>query len=133
MLMAVLGMAIGAQAQTTYPFTGNGAGDTVTNAGLDSLTYKINTTNNKAASIQIVVTKVSGTVAGTAVLYGSNDLKNYVAIGADSLTLADQTTNTKIWVIPATTGVVYAKYKVVVTGSGTMKATCKAYITALKN
>lgn len=54
---------------------------------------------NDVASFQVVQAKTSGTVAGTAYLQGSLDGVNYLNIGADSLTFADQAINTQIWTV----------------------------------
>jgi len=76
------------------------------------------TAGYSTVSIQPVVTKVSGTVAGTVVLYGTVDGTNYVSTG-DTLTLTDVATKTVIWnVTPAK----HAKYRVVAVGTGTMNA-----------
>lgn len=48
-------------------------------------------------TLQAIVTKTSGTVAGNVVVQGSLDGTNYVNISTDTLTLANQSINTKIW------------------------------------
>ena len=99
------------------------------------------------ASIQLIETKVSGTVGGTAILVGSNDGVNFVNIcrpsvaasslqlrTTDSLTSTDVTTNTKIWVLsnkPDAMGnpticVPYQYIGIKKTGTGTMNSTIKA-------
>lgn len=96
--------------------------DTVTNTGTSFHTITVSGTFNSGL-IQFVGTKISGTVAGTAILYGSVDGTNYVSLG-DTLTQTNVTTNTKVWsnVRPN-----YPYYKVVVTGSGTMAQQTKCY------
>lgn len=117
-LALALAFCISVNAQNTVTnMTGNGA--TVTNSGSASCSLAVNYTHEQL-SIQITATKVSGTIAGTAILYGSVDGTNYNAIGSDTLTLTNVTTNTKVWVL---TNANYAYYKVTVTGSGTMAAT----------
>lgn len=102
-------------------------------------------------SIQLIETKATGTVAGTAVLVGSNDGRNFVDISRpsiaatslrpaykDTLTSTNITTNTKLWVISNATGTdgstpyspPYLWYGIRKTGSGTMLSTIKAYVTA---
>ncbi len=102
------------------------------------------------ASIQLVETKVSGTVAGTAVIVGSNDGVNFVNVcrpsvaanslqlrATDTLTSTDVATNTKIWVWSnkadpmgnPTVAFPYRYIGIKKTGSGTMKSTIKAYAT----
>jgi starvation-inducible outer membrane lipoprotein len=92
-------------------------GDTAVNTTAVSKIF-IATAGYNAVSIQHVITKQSGTVAGIARLYGSLDGVNYVATG-DTLTLANVTTNTTIWKI---TNTPYVYHKITVTGSGTMAA-----------
>lgn len=70
--------------------------------------------------IQSVVTKVSGTVGGSVILQGSLDGVNYKSIGADTLTLANQTTNSHIWTLDNSR---YYFYRTKATGTGTMNAT----------
>lgn len=80
--------------------------------------------NYSNVSLQAVITKVSGTIAGTAKLYGSLDGINYLKIATDTLALANVTTNTYIWTPgPAK----YLYYKINVVGVGTMKATMKGW------
>lgn len=98
--------------------------DTVVNAGTEYATLKVANSGSNV-SVQIVATKISGTVAGTAVLQASNDGVNYVSIGADTLTLTNVTTNTHLWSVSANP---YIYYRVKVTGSGTMVATIKGYL-----
>lgn len=83
-------------------------------------------------SIQYIGTKVSGTVGGTAKLWGSIDGTNYVLapnlMFKDTLnayTNTDVTTNTKIWVVDRSP---YLYYRVAVAGTGTMVATVAAYV-----
>lgn len=85
------------------------------------------TAGYQSASFQVVVTKVSGTVAGKVYFKGTIDGTNYVNI--DSLTLANVTTNTKVFTdVPAK----YAKYNLQGVGSGTMNALQKVYYLSRK-
>lgn len=71
------------------------AGDTLTTtAGKDSVTkiVKVSAGYN-LLSLQVVTTKISGTVVGKAYVYGSHDGVNYV-ISDSSSAFANQTTNT---------------------------------------
>lgn len=77
-----------------------------------------------AIGIQAKVTKVSGTVAGTAIIQGSLDGTNYVTIGSDTLTFSDQATNTKVWAI---TPSVYQYHRVKFVSSGTQVSIPKVY------
>lgn len=121
-MLALGAIAFTAKAQLiTFSHTASNPSGTVTNAGTDTMNAAING-YSAATGIQLVVTKTSGTVAGTARLYGSIDGANFVATG-DTLTLADQAVNTVIWRkdIP-----VYVNYRIRTTGAGTMVATTSA-------
>jgi len=107
--------SFGASAQTQYTYSMTGSGDTLTDTGTDSVYYALNS-YYKTVTVQFEVTKISGTVAGTAKLYATVDGSNYTQIATDTLALADVTTNSKIWVV---SGSPYAKYKVEVVGVGT--------------
>lgn len=117
-----------AHAQTAFNHTTFNPTGSVIDTGVDTLTIEFPSWN-VAVGIQPVITKVSGTVAGTSILYGSIDGTNYVATG-DTLTNTNVSKNTKI--IKLSTPV-YRKYRIITTGSGTMSATTAAYITGLKN
>ncbi|MES2382464.1 MAG: hypothetical protein V4538_15560 [Bacteroidota bacterium] len=69
--------------------------------------------------LQAVVTKSTGTIAGTVTVAGSIDGTNYITFG-DSAYLADVTTNTHLW---ALTNNDYLYYKMTFLGTGTMVAT----------
>lgn len=140
-LLAVM-IAAGASAQRIAPQTMTGTGDTVTNTGTKTLTYTMTTNNHNMVSIHLSVSRISGTLAGTATLYGSNNDSTWYAIPtekvndtvgvnyntSDVLTLTNAAVE-KIWVVsPA----VYKKYKVSVTGSGTMSARVAAILIGFK-
>ncbi len=91
--------------------------DTVTNAATVYMT--VTTTAAWAnISVQPIITKISGTVAGTYYLQGSIDGTNYVSIVGDSATATNVTTNTIVF----TADPIYKYYRVGYTGSGTMSA-----------
>jgi hypothetical protein len=84
--------------------------------------------------IQYVGTKVSGTVAGTATLFGSIDGINFVQVpttlileGVNAYTNTNVTTNTIQWTLNKNP---YLYYRVAVVGSGTMVLTATAYVLA---
>lgn len=86
----------------------------------------------QTVSIQVVVTKISGTVAGTVTVQGSVDGTNYVTVSssfstAQTLSPSNQATNTKLFTI---TGSPYKYYRLSYTGTGTMSATIKGYLLA---
>jgi hypothetical protein len=96
---------------------------TLTNADTVELTQTVNGVYNKV-SLQVVMTKYSGTVAGFVVIKGSVDGTNFVNINTDSLTLANQTTNTKVWVLE---GSMYKYYKLTTITTGTSSVQAKGY------
>lgn len=75
------------------------------------------------SSFSIVLTKISGTVAGTTQLYGSNDGVTYGPIGSAS-TNTDVASQT--WTFSQSPKA-FLYYKVLITGAGTMSASYKAY------
>lgn len=109
-----LTMTVDVAAQSATKMTVVSA-DTLANA--DTTSKVINVTAGYASlAIQPIVKRLSGTAAGTVVLYGSIDGVNYVSTG-DTMTLTNQVTNTTLWKIgvPA-----YSSYKVVAISSGTV-------------
>lgn len=76
-------------------------------------------------SIQAVVTKSTGTVAGTVSVSASLDGVNYVALTTSTLALTDQATNSVIFPYANNN---YLYWKVTFAGTGTMVATPNAYI-----
>lgn len=89
-------------------------GDTMTNATSQTLSTDLTLTN--LTGIQATVIKVSGTVAGTAILQGTIDGVGWQAI--DTLTLANVATNTQVFAITPDTNN-YRQYRVVFTTTGT--------------
>ena len=118
LLLVVLFAGLGLSAQTNF----TNSGDTITNSGTVSATAEIK--NAGGVSIQAVVTKISGTVAGTAVLQGSLDGSTYYTFAADTLTLSDVSSQTLIWNVAEN---YYINYKVLFTESGTMSAKAEAF------
>lgn len=99
--------------------------DTMTNAGTTYLAARLDGSGTLA--IQLNVTKVSGTVGGTASLQASVDNAKSPAMwfavpGTDTLTLADGN-SVKSWSIPAN----YLNYRVRITTTGTQKSAPKAF------
>jgi hypothetical protein len=91
--------------------------DTLVNTDTAYISLPTATGGYYAVGIQAVVTKVSGTAAGTAIIQGSLDGTNYVTIGTDTLTFTNVTTNTKVWEI---TPSVYQYHRVRFISSGTV-------------
>jgi hypothetical protein len=128
LLMIGFAFALHSQAQTTtFSHTATNPTGAVVNTGIDTMTVAF-PGNFSAIGIQPVVSKVSGTVAGTSILYGSINGTTYVATG-DTLTNTNVTTNTKVIKL---TFPVYRTYRLITAGSGTMSATTGATITGIK-
>ncbi len=98
--------------------------DTVTNTGTAYLSLKV--TGYYGVSIQLTMTKISGTVGGSVVLQGSNDGTNYVTIpSSGSLTATNVTSQGYLWYYSNSP---YLYYRVLATGTGTMAAIISAKI-----
>lgn len=125
---------------TTYPAL---IKDTVTNTATNSVTLQVQNWY-ETLSIQPIVTKLSGTAAGTVTLQGSNDGTNFVTVNtkylstldpyftsgaAATLTVTNVTTTTGIFVI---LGSPYQYYRLSYTGSGTMSCTLQGKLFATK-
>ena len=80
-------------------------------------------------AFQVVATKISGTVAGTAILQASLDGTNYHSVGVDTLTLTNVATNAHLWSAAPNK---YKYWRVKVTGSGTMSASVNGYAFPVK-
>lgn len=124
-LFALFGMlAFACNAQVTNMVSGYGnPTDTVTNAG-SNYVYITSPNPWQNISVQPVITKISGTVAGTYYLQGSLDNTNWVSVVGDSATATNVTTNTRIW---KESTKAYKYYRIGYTGSGTMAATLRGY------
>jgi hypothetical protein len=108
LFVSMMAFAANAQISFTSPAT-------LTNA---ATAYSTRTINGPARSlsIQMVVTKTSGTVAGTASLEGSHDGTNYASISASTFTLTDVASQNFIWNL-APAPVPYYRVKFVTTGT----------------
>lgn len=114
--MALCFMGLGLMASAQQSLTVSKA--TLTNTDTSYLSVRLPFYAD-IASFQIVDTKNSGTVAGKAYLQGSLDGVNYLTIGADSLTLADQAINTQIWSVSVSP---YTFYRIMVKTTGGVSA-----------
>ena len=97
---------------------------TMTNSTAVTATLQTNAVAENV-SIQAVVTKSTGTVAGTVAVSASLDGTNYVALSSSTLALSDVATNTAIFPLTKNN---YTYYKVTFTGTGTMVATPSASV-----
>jgi hypothetical protein len=132
---ALLGFAAIAEAQvaTFYqPLGTNLTTDTVTNTGtayVSTTTALTSTQDYDATTVQVVVTKISGTVGGTISLMGSIDGTNFKALNtAETQTAlatitATDASNVYHWRL---SGSPFLYYRVSWTGTGTMAATLAA-------
>lgn len=98
---------------------------TQTNAGSDTVSLYLPGYYN-LLGLQPVLTKASGTAAGTVIGYGSIDGINFKALG-DTVTVTNQTTNSGIF-FHTTPGWVY--YRFISTGATTFSGTMQVYYTA---
>lgn len=121
-LFAFVASAVNAQYGTPYQMPVV-AGDTLVNTDNATKIFTV-TAGYNCIAIQPVVTKISGTVAGTVVLYGTVDGTNYVSLG-DTLTCTNQATNTDIFV---KTNAPYYKYKLYFSQTGTDSTKIKVWI-----
>jgi hypothetical protein len=110
MLAMVVGMATQAQRATLFPLV---VGDSViTSSSRDTVTKIITATAGYSAlGIEVVGTKLSGTISAKAYLYGSVSGINY-ELTDSSAAFANQTTNTAFF--KKTGGLPYVFYKVTV-------------------
>lgn len=128
--------------------------DTINNAETVTKYLKL-TGSYQSMSIQVVITKISGTVGGTVTIVGSNDGTNFVDICRasvaattlrpaykDTLTPANQTTNTKIWTFTNAATIEsgqtpnfapYLYYGIKYVGTGTMSAKIRGYVVPRKS
>jgi hypothetical protein len=109
-----------------YVITMTGSGDTITNTTADSVYYTVSN-YAKSVSIHATFTRISGTAAGKAELYGSIDGSNYKQIGTDTLAMAASGTSSYVWIVDNNA---YRKYKVVFTGSTTLTGSINGYLFA---
>lgn len=124
-LFLLLGLicSVGLQAQVgSFTHTASNPTGAVVNTAVDTMSYTLSK-GYQLVGIQTIITKVSGTVAGTSVLYGSIDGTNYVSTG-DTLTNTNVATNSFL----VTKATPYKYWRILTTGSGTMSATTAAKI-----
>jgi hypothetical protein len=106
----------------------------VTNSGSGSISVTF--TQKKAESIQLLVTKTSGTLGGTATLYGSNDGVNWTALTdatstptVTAYTVTDAGTyaapQAKFWSLVSHD---FRAYQITWVGTGTMAGRMKAMV-----
>lgn len=100
------------------------ATDTVTNTGT-GLVQVLHEAKGNVTSVTFTATKISGTVAGTVALHGSNDGTNFASIHSTTFTATDVASQGGTWQL---VGNPFRYYRVTWTGSGTMAATVKGTV-----
>ena len=123
-----------ANAQTFQMVGAYTTGDTVVNTATKACSLKV-AHSYKQISVQAIVTKISGTVAGTITLQGTVDGTNYVTVDSavivsnhqpyPTYTATNTATQSKVWILNNSP---YLWYKLSYTGSGTMSAILKGYL-----
>lgn len=108
--------------------------DTTDNTATSYVTLPLTLWYN-TVTIQSVVTKISGTVAGTVTLQGSIDGTNFVTVNSSyadvtSYSPTNVATSSKLFVV---TGSPYRYYRLSYTGAGTMSASHRGYVLPNKN
>jgi len=104
------------------------AGDTVVNTATVNKQIAI-TGGYSSAGVQIVINKISGTVAGTTKLQGSLNGTNWEDIGS-AFTHTDVASQAKLFTV--TGGMPYTYLRTTSTGSGTMSAQIRVYYVTRK-
>jgi hypothetical protein len=127
MLFAFVALAINAQSGKAVQLPVI-LGDTITNT---ATAYKIITVTGgyQTLAIQPVLTKVSGTAAGTVTMYGSQDGTNYYPLG-DTLLMQDHAAAVSKLFKYTDPG--YTYYKISYTGVGTMVVKWKVWYSLRK-
>ena len=111
-----------AHSQTAFSHTASNPTGAILNTSADTMNYNLQKGYN-LLSIQPVITKATGTMAGTTVLYYSVDGTNWVTTG-DSQTNTNVTTNTTVW--NKTSAARY--WRIITSGATTVTATTAAKI-----
>ncbi|MEK9157696.1 MAG: hypothetical protein AAB638_00750 [Patescibacteria group bacterium] len=99
--------------------------DTVTNTATGFVQVDASLESGNVSSVQFIATKISGLVAGTIAIHGSNDGVDYASISSTTFTATDVATQGGIWQF---TGSPVRYYRITWTGAGTMAATIKGTI-----
>lgn len=119
-------------AQTTQMTGVYVTGDTVINTATKACSLKI-THSYRQVTIHGLVTKVSGTVAGTLTLQGTVDGNTWLTVdtaslqteGPSTFTTTNVASQSKVWIVNQSP---YLWFRLSYTGSGTMAAILKGYV-----
>lgn len=127
LMFVIIGIAYQSQAQkaSVFPLV---SADSLTNADTVSKVITL-TAGYSGIIIQPIVSKVSGTSAGTVVLYESLDGTNYKSTG-DTLSLTNVAAQSALW---HKTSPVPVYYKVTGISSGTVVEILRVYYVARKH
>jgi len=131
LLSFALLLVCGSFAQSTV-FTMVSSGDTVVNTANKVCSLKVAKTY-RSTTIQVVITKVSGTVAGTVTMQGSLDGVTWMTLdtacmltdGPATFVATNVASQSKAFIID---GSPYFWYRASYTGSGTMAAIISAFV-----
>lgn len=111
----------------SFTYTATNSGGTFTNTAADTMYFSV-PKDYLYHGIQVVITRATGTMAGTAVLYGTIDGTNYVTTG-DTLTTTNAAKNSAIW---TKTNPVYNKYRIIRSGATTVTGSSAAKFSGRK-
>lgn len=126
-LFAILFMSLAVVADCqSFSFTATNPTGAILNTSIDTLTFT-SIKDYLTVGVQPVVTRASGTMAGTVILAGSIDGINYVPL--DTLTLTNAASNTDVFVV---TSPVYNKYRLIMSGATTVTGTMTAKFSGRK-
>jgi hypothetical protein len=109
--------------QSVFKNTSSNPTGAITNTSIDTC-YYTTSKSYSVISIQPVITKATGTMAGTSVLACSVDGVNYTNV--DTLTNSNVTVNSTVWNISSAA----RHWRIITSGATTVTATVKAYISA---
>ncbi len=129
LVLCVAGMVTHAQSivqnLVSLPASGSHLTDTITNTGVVPIGSPLVAGAAQNITVTATFTKLTGTVAGTAVLQGSLNGVDFTAASGTSYTVTDLATQTTSWIL---TGKPFQYYRVQVTGSGTSTYTVKGQV-----
>lgn len=122
LLFCFLVFTVASQAQTAFSHTASNPTGAILNTSSDTMTYSMQK-GYASVAIQPVITRATGTMAGTSVLYYSVNGTNWVATG-DTLTNTNTATNSTIWAktVPA------RYWRIITSGATTVTGTTAAKI-----
>lgn len=126
LLLSLLSFYFVTSAQVAGSFSQTASNPTgaITNTSIDTVNYTLSHSYH-IISAQVSVTKLTGTMAGTATLYYSVDGVRYIAVGTP-LTLTNVANNTTVWDVTSAARF----FRIITGGATTVTATVTAKISA---